>query len=174
VDTLTAGQQLKFTDQFESTNASVKLVMQADSNLVLYRNDTGGVLWATNTRPSTGIAFFGKVRALYAYGGDPSITPTPEPPVAELLGRGYTAEAELSVQAVEIVMDGDYLADVRSCKRIVHEIDRKHIAVNLGRAVIDPGDPPPDQRWLLERVGAAALAANATGLVLSKLPAVRS
>ena len=55
MDTLTAGQQLNFTDQLESANASVKLVMQADSNLVLYRNDTGGVLWATNTRPSTGM-----------------------------------------------------------------------------------------------------------------------
>jgi hypothetical protein len=49
VDTLTVNQQLNVNDQLESANGSATLVMQGDGNLVLYRQDNGNALWASNT-----------------------------------------------------------------------------------------------------------------------------
>jgi hypothetical protein len=49
VDTLTANQQLNVNDQLESANGSARLVMQGDGNLVLYRQDNGNAIWASNT-----------------------------------------------------------------------------------------------------------------------------
>lgn len=49
MDRLTAGQQLNVNDQLMSNNGKVKLVMQGDGNLVLYRTDNNQALWASNT-----------------------------------------------------------------------------------------------------------------------------
>jgi hypothetical protein len=48
-DRLTQGQQLNVNDQLVSNNGKVRLVMQADGNLVEYRNDTGYWVWSTWT-----------------------------------------------------------------------------------------------------------------------------
>jgi hypothetical protein len=61
-------------------------------------------------------------------------------------------------------MGDGYKTDISRCKRITDEIDRKHIAVNLGKMKINPGDPPPFKQELLDRVTSAARLANAVGL----------
>jgi len=48
-DRLAANQKLATGDQLVSPNGIVRLVMQADGNLVLYRTDSGQALWASNT-----------------------------------------------------------------------------------------------------------------------------
>lgn len=48
-DRLNADQQLNINEQLMSTNSKVRLVMQGDGNLVLYRQDNGKALWASNT-----------------------------------------------------------------------------------------------------------------------------
>jgi hypothetical protein len=82
--------------------------------------------------------FFGKVRALYAYPGDPSLFPPAATPFNELMTLGYDQEADVSVVAVDLEMDDQYNADIRRCKRITTEIDRKHIAVNFGKVKVNP------------------------------------
>jgi hypothetical protein len=46
---LAANQELKATEQLLAANGKTRLVMQSDGNLVLYRVDNGGVLWASGT-----------------------------------------------------------------------------------------------------------------------------
>lgn len=46
---LDPGQQLNVGDTLVSWDGTTKLIMQADGNLVLYRNDNGAALWASNT-----------------------------------------------------------------------------------------------------------------------------
>lgn len=96
--------------------------------------------------------YFGKVKALYAYPGDPSLFPTPTLPVDQLFQRGYEREADLTIFGVELVMGDDYNTDVQSCKRILKQIDRKRIPQYVGKPKINPGDPPPYREELLERV----------------------
>ena len=48
-DRLQANQRLNVNDQLMPPNGRTRLIMQADGNLVLYRNDTGSALWASNT-----------------------------------------------------------------------------------------------------------------------------
>lgn len=114
--------------------------------------------------------FFGTIRALYAYAGDPSLFPPPATTVAELLTLGYDQSAELGIVAVELEMGDDYKADVSRCKRVVHEVDLKHVAVNFGRLSVDPGDPPPFRQELLDRVTSLASIANAVGLDVPSQP----
>lgn len=45
---LQANQKLNVNDQLVSNNGKTRLIMQADGNLVLYRND-GKALWASDT-----------------------------------------------------------------------------------------------------------------------------
>jgi len=52
MDRLLANQQLNINDQLVSNNGRVRLVMQGDGNLVLYRTDDGRALWASNTAQS--------------------------------------------------------------------------------------------------------------------------
>lgn len=108
--------------------------------------------------------FFGKVRVLYAYAGDPSLFAPPATPINELLALGYDQETEFAIVAVDLEMSDEYNADIKRCKRITDDIDRKHIAVNLGKMKINPGDPPPFKQELLDRVTSAASLANAVGL----------
>jgi hypothetical protein len=49
MDRLYQGQQLNVNDQLVSNNQALKLIMQGDGNLVLYRNADGRPLWASNT-----------------------------------------------------------------------------------------------------------------------------
>ena len=49
MDRLQANQQLNVNEALASNNAIVKVVMQMDGNLVLYRQSDGGALWASNT-----------------------------------------------------------------------------------------------------------------------------
>ena len=46
---LHTNQQLNVNDHLDSPNNKCHLIMQSDGNLVLYRNDNGRPLWATNT-----------------------------------------------------------------------------------------------------------------------------
>jgi hypothetical protein len=52
---LNANQQLNTNDHLDPANERTKLIMQSDGNLVLYRQDNGKALWASNTwdRPVT-------------------------------------------------------------------------------------------------------------------------
>ena len=137
---------------------------------LLTYNAVGPVLEISNTG-GDGV-FFGKIRALYAYEGDPSLFPPPATPIKELLALGYDQEAELGIVAVDLEMNDEYKADIKSCKRITDEINRKHIAVNFGKVKINPGDPPPFKQELLDRVTSAASLANAVGLdvALKQIP----
>jgi hypothetical protein len=49
MDRLQANQQLNVNDQLVPQNGTTHLLMQGDGNLVLYRNDNGRPLWASNT-----------------------------------------------------------------------------------------------------------------------------
>ncbi|MBF9253588.1 hypothetical protein I2I11_09820 [Pontibacter sp. 172403-2] len=144
---------------------------------LLSYNATGSALEVTN-QGGNGV-FYGKVSVLYAYAGDPSLSPPPPPrPISELLALGYEQEAELGIMAVELEMNEAYNEDIKRCKRVVSEIDQKHIAVNMGKAVINPGDPPPYKQALLDRVTSAANLANAVGLRIGtqqnmKVPSLR-
>jgi hypothetical protein len=48
-DRLAVNQQLNVNDQLTSGNGKVKLILQSDGNLVLYRTDNNRALWASNT-----------------------------------------------------------------------------------------------------------------------------
>src|SRR5437899_2141504 len=48
-DKLQSGQQLQVNDELVSNNGLVKLVLQTDGDLVLYRSHFGIALWASNT-----------------------------------------------------------------------------------------------------------------------------
>ena len=52
-DRLLAGQQLWRGDRLDSSNGRVRLVMQTDGNLVLYRNDDNVALWSSHTWNTT-------------------------------------------------------------------------------------------------------------------------
>ena len=131
-------------------------------SLLTYR--AAGPILEVSNEGGDGV-FYGKIRALYAYTGDLSLFPPPPPrPTGELLALGYDQETELGIVAVDLEMSDDYKTDIRRCKRITDEIDRKHIAVYLGKAKINPGDPPPFKQELLDRVTSAASLANAVGL----------
>lgn len=103
-------------------------------------NATGSTLEVSH--PGGFGVFSGQVRALYAYPGDPSLFPVPEPPVVELLGLGYDLMADLDVAGVDVVMDDRYREDIRHCLLTVREIDLKRIPIDWGRGPIGPGDPP--------------------------------
>lgn len=49
MDRLLPYQQLNINDQLVSNHGRVRLVLQGDGNLVLYRTDDGRALWASNT-----------------------------------------------------------------------------------------------------------------------------
>jgi hypothetical protein len=106
---------------------------------------TGNVLEVTN-EGGDGV-FYGKVRVLYAFAGDPSLFPPPATPLNDLLARGYDQAADLDIVAVSLEMNDDYVQDVMQCARKIREIDLKRIPPNFGKLKIDPGDPP---NWRLE------------------------
>ena len=110
--------------------------------------------------------FYGKVSVVYAYLEDPSLFPPPPArPAREILDLGYSQETQFGIAAVELEMDDDYKADIRRCKRITDEIDRKHIEAYTGKP-INPGDPPPLKQAILDKVTSAARIANAVGLII--------
>jgi hypothetical protein len=113
--------------------------------------------------------FFGKVRALYTFSGDPSLFPPPATPLAALLNRGYELEAELGIEAVQIEMNEEYKEDVRRCMRTAKDIDLRHIELNFEKPKIGPGDPPPFRRELLDRVNSSVIVAK-TVVVEGKAP----
>ncbi|ULA63281.1 MAG: hypothetical protein LZF86_100282 [Nitrospira sp.] len=118
------------------------------SGTISYRN-SGPVLDLTHTG---GIgAFFGTVTAVYAYENDPPLTASGVNTRAELARRGYEDVVEIGFMGAEFEMDEQYRQDVKTCKRVVAEIDRKRISVNWGKAIIDPGDPPPTREQILEK-----------------------
>jgi hypothetical protein len=129
--------------------------------------ETGSVLEISN-QGGVGV-FFGTVTALYSFPGDPSLFPVPDQPMDQLQKLSYQQVADLGVFGVELTMDNTYRSDVAACKRVVQDIDRKHIAANFGKAFIDPGDPP-DQRVILDRVILDARVANAVGLNQVRAP----
>ncbi|RSM34834.1 hypothetical protein DMA12_46630 [Amycolatopsis balhimycina DSM 5908] len=49
MDRLTTDQRLNIDDEIVSGNGRVRLIMQGDGNLVLYRTDDGNPLWASGT-----------------------------------------------------------------------------------------------------------------------------
>src|SRR5437764_2463740 len=49
MDRLTTDQRLNINDEIISTNGRLRLIMQGDGNLVLYRTDDGKALWASGT-----------------------------------------------------------------------------------------------------------------------------
>jgi outer membrane protein assembly factor BamB len=49
-DRLTVNQKLTTGQQLLSTNGNIRLLLQTDGNLVLYRLDTGAPLWASRTQ----------------------------------------------------------------------------------------------------------------------------
>ena len=108
--------------------------------------------------------YSGRVRAVYAYPGDPSLFPPGQRPVAELIDLGYDSAVEFSIAGVDLAMDFHYYQDVAKCKKVVDDIDRKHIAVNFGKLRVTVGDPPPYRQLLLERVAADARVVDAAGL----------
>ncbi len=134
-------------------------------SVLTYR--TAGPILEISNAGGNGV-FFGKIRVLYAYAGEPSLFPSVPTPINELLALGYDQEAEFGVVAVDLEMSDEYKNDVKRCKRVVDEIDRKHIAVNFGKLKITPGDPPPFRQDLLDRVSSAARIANAVGLDLGR------
>jgi hypothetical protein len=113
--------------------------------------------------------FFGKVRVLFAYAGDPTLFPPPATPVADLFGRGYDLDADLDLVAVELAMNEEYYEDVRQCARKIREFDRKFIPVNWGKGKIDPGDPPTWRLDLLEAVTVSQRVAGVQGLDMPAL-----
>lgn len=48
-DRLTVGQKLNVNDHLDPPDGKTRLIMQGDGNLVLYRQDNGTALWASNT-----------------------------------------------------------------------------------------------------------------------------
>jgi hypothetical protein len=138
---------------------------QGGPGTLTYRT-AGPILEISNT-DGNGV-FFGKIRVLYAYPGEPSLFPTVPTTIPELFGLGYDLEADFSVVAIDLEMSDDYKEDVKRCKRVTDEIDRKHIAVNFGKMKVTPGDPPPFRQDLLDRVSSAARIANAVGLDLGR------
>jgi hypothetical protein len=162
---LTAGEG-SVTVMFEAVDAYVGppqdllASFYTGGNATLKYRATGTVLEVWNEN-GNGV-FFGTVRAVYAYAGDPPLTPPGAAPKAEdWIRRGYDQSADLSIMAVELQMDSAYQEDIKQCKRIVTEIDRKHIAVNFGKVIVNPGDPPPFRQAVLDRVTAQASIANA-------------
>ncbi len=49
MDRLQADDQLKTGESLVSTNSRVRLIMQPDGNVVLYRSEDGRAMWASNT-----------------------------------------------------------------------------------------------------------------------------
>ena len=102
--------------------------------------------------------FSGKVRALYAFSGDPSLFSSPEPTnIGELLARGYDTGADFEIATLDVNMDDRYIADFQRCAR---EAIAKHLVqyvpINWGKK-FDPPDPP-DWREILRRTQLTAQA----------------
>lgn len=68
-------------------------------------------------------------------------------------------------------MDSTYRTDLSRCMQTVKDIDRKHIAVDLG-APIDPGDPLTDREQFLDRVTAEADAVRSALVQPVRAPSV--
>ena len=123
---------------------------------------SGGVLELSNIG-GEGV-YTGTVTALYSFVGDPTVFPQPDQPFDQLRNIAYEVSLEVLIMGVYLTMDDAYKADVAACKQVVDEIDRKHIAVNFGKAYVKPGDPPPYERAVLDRVTADVRIAKAVGL----------
>jgi len=103
--------------------------------------------------------FFGQIRALFSFPGDP--------PLTDEITSGYDRTSELTVIAVDLSMDQEYVEHVQECKKIVDWVNRKRIPVNWGKWKVDPGDPPPLRLALEERAQAAADVASEAGLQIA-------
>jgi hypothetical protein len=100
--------------------------------------------------------YFGRVRALCAYEGDPTLFVPPATPLNELLELGYLHETQTSVIGVSLTMERKYYEDMDACGRIIDSVNHKRIPVNFGKAHIDPGDPPRYREQILDQVAADA------------------
>ena len=136
--------------------------------ILTYRT-AGAVLEITN-EGGAGM-YFGTVQTVFGFDGDPSIHPPPATPVDQLLASGYSASAQLSITGIELTMDSTYRTDLSRCMQTVKDIDRKHIAVDLG-APIDPGDPLTDREQLLDRVSAEANAVRSALVQPVRAPSI--
>lgn len=108
--------------------------------------------------------YYGNVRVLYSYAGDPSLFPPPATPINELFALGYERSADLDLVAVHLEMNDDYREDVRQCQKTVREIDLKRIPPNFGKVIIDPGDPPEWRQALADRYIADIRIASTLGM----------
>jgi len=128
----------------------------SDPLAALYRGGPG-TLAVTVNGPVLEVSFpgglgmyLGRVRALYAYPGDPTLFPNPEPPLPDLLGRGYDLDADLDIAGVEVVMNDEYREDVRRCVLRVRDYAVDRIPVDWFPRPIGPGEEP-DWRGALEQ-----------------------
>ena len=135
---------------------------------------TGNVLDVSN-EGGDGV-FFGKVKVLYAFAGDPSLSPPPATPIDELFSLGYDRSADLDIVAVSLEMNDEYHQDVAQCARKIREIDLKHIPPNFGKVKIDPGDPPEWRTALADSFALATLVASVAGVDMPSglIPGLRS
>ena len=107
--------------------------------------------------PANGV-YFGEVKALFAYPGDP--------PLDNTFDSGYERAAPLSISAVDLAMDAQYREDVARCHQIISDIDRERFDIWYGLPFVDPGDPPPFRDVIRERVSLGRLVARVAQVVV--------
>jgi len=106
--------------------------------------------------------FFGNVRALYAFPGDPSLFF--HAPIDELFARGYDRSADLDIVAVKLEMNDDYRHDVGECMKLAPGIDREWVSSDFRKLKIDPGDHPEWRQVLADRLAMDIRVVGAVGL----------
>jgi hypothetical protein len=92
--------------------------------------------------------YFGTVRAIIAYPGDPSLTPDPSMTATEIFDRGYEMSREYQVASVEIEMDQRWFDDLARC--IGEVVDEIPHVVHVFNPEGEPGQPRPNWRDLAE------------------------
>ena len=124
----------------------------------------GPILEITND-PANGV-FFGQVHVLFSFPGDPPLAN--QTLLSEAIRSGYDRAEQLTVIAIDLVMDQEYREHVKQCKKIVDSVDAKRIPVNFGKLKVNPGDPPPYRDALIDAVKITSNISSAVGLEIGR------
>ena len=86
----------------------------------------------------------GTLTAVVAYPGDPTLSPSFPVTPADVIGRGYAIDTDVSIVTLQIAMDQHFIDDLTKCLRSIAQADLEYIP----RTFNPRGDPDaPHPNW---------------------------
>ena len=89
--------------------------------------------------------FSGRVRAVYAFPGDPTLFPVPEPSdIRDLIDLGYDTGVDFELETIDVEMSDEFVEDVARCAR---ETIKKYLVQYVPLAWGQPFERPEPPNW---------------------------